>query len=97
MNESMPVLLLGAACFGLIGQAVKVCADTEIQVGIRDDHLGRVFALFDMIVNACLVAGITIMALTSPASGQTPAMISAAGILLVVTGAWFFTTNKAKG
>ena len=97
MNESMPILLIGAACFGLIGQAVKVCADTEIQVGIRDDHLGRVFALFDMIVNACLVAGITLMALTSPASGQTPAMISAAGILLVVTGAWFFTTNKAKG
>lgn len=97
MNESMPVLLIGAACFGLIGQAVKVCADTEIQVGIRDDHLGRVFALFDMIVNACLVAGITLMALTSPASGQTPAMISAAGILLVATGAWFFTTNKAKG
>jgi MFS family permease len=97
MNESMPLLLIGAACFGLIGQSVKVCADTEIQVGIRDDHLGRVFALFDMIVNACLVTGITLMALTSPASGQTPAMISAAGILLVVTGAWFFTTNKAKG
>lgn len=97
MNESMPVLLLGAACFGFIGQSVKVCADTEIQVGIRDDHLGRVFALFDMIVNACLVTGITIMALTAPTSGQTPAMISAAGILLVVTGVWFFTTNKAKG
>jgi len=97
MNESMPMLLIGAACFGFIGQAVKVCADTEIQVGIRDDHLGRVFALFDMIVNASLVAGITLMALTSPASGQTPAMISAAGILLVITGAWFFTTNKAKG
>lgn len=97
MNESMPVLLVGAACFGLIGQSVKVCADTEIQVGIRDDHLGRVFALFDMIVNACLVAGITIMAMTSPTSGQTPAMIIAAGSLLVITGVWFFTTNKAKG
>ncbi|MDD2859381.1 MAG: MFS transporter [Candidatus Nanopelagicales bacterium] len=97
MSVSMPLLLGGAACFGLIGQSVKVCADTEIQLGIADDHLGRVFALFDMIVNAALVLGITLMAASAPASGQAPAMICAAGVLLVVTGAWFFTTRHAKG
>lgn len=96
-TTALPLLLVGAACFGLIGQSVKVCADTEIQLGIADDHLGRVFALFDMIVNAALVLGITVMAATAPASGQAPAMISAAGVLLVVTGAWFFTTSNAKG
>jgi MFS family permease len=97
MSATMPLLLGGAACFGLIGQSVKVCADTEIQLGIADDHLGRVFALFDMIVNAALVLGITIMAATAPASGQAPAMICAAGALLVITGAWFFTTRHTKG
>jgi MFS family permease len=97
MSVSLPLLLIGAFFFGFIGQTVKVCADTEIQIGIPDDHLGRIFALFDMIVNACLVIGITVMAIWAPTSGQTPAMISAAGILLVLTGAWFFTTNKAKG
>jgi MFS family permease len=97
MSVSLPLLLIGASFFGFIGQAVKVCADTEIQIGIPDDHLGRIFALFDMIVNGCLVIGITVMAIWAPTSGQTPAMISAAGILLVLTGAWFFTTNKAKG
>lgn len=97
MNIAMPLLLIGAAFFGFIGQCVKVCADTEIQIGIPDDRLGRVFSLFDMIVNACLVIGITVMAIWAPPSGQTPAMISAAGILLVITGGWFFTTNKAKG
>ncbi|MFA7323055.1 MAG: hypothetical protein WC005_01725, partial [Candidatus Nanopelagicales bacterium] len=95
-SVSMPLLLVGAACFGFIGQSVKVCADTEIQLGIADDHLGRVFALFDMIVNACLVLGITLMAAVAPQSGQAPAMICAAGVLLVATGAWFVTTRNAR-
>ena len=97
MSVTLPLLLIGSACFGFIGQTVKVCADTEIQLGIPDDRLGRVFSLFDMIVNACLVIGITVMAVWAPPSGQTPAMISAAGILLVITGVWFFTTHKTKG
>ena len=97
MQTAFALLLIGSACFGFIGQSVKVCADTEVQIGIADNHLGRIFSLFDMIVNASLVLGITVMALWAPPSGQTPAMICVAGILLVITGAWFFTTNKAKG
>ncbi len=94
---SLPLLLVGAAAFGFVGQSVKVCADTEVQLHIPDDHLGRVFALFDMIVNASLVFGITIMALCAPASGQSPAMISLAGLLLVFTGAWLLTKRQTKG
>ncbi|HBJ72866.1 MAG TPA: MFS transporter [Actinobacteria bacterium] len=96
-SVNLPLLLVGAASFGFIGQSVKVCADTEVQVHIPDDHLGRVFALFDMIVNACLVSGITLMALCAPASGQAPAMICLAGLLLVVTGIWFITKSPTKG
>ncbi|MDO8733343.1 MAG: MFS transporter [Actinomycetota bacterium] len=94
---SLPLLLVGAASFGFVGQSVKVCADTEVQLHIPDDHLGRLFALFDMIVNASLVLGITFMALCAPASGQAPAMIVFAGLLLVVTGVWFMTKSPTKG
>ncbi|MDP2287342.1 MAG: MFS transporter [Actinomycetota bacterium] len=93
----LPLLLVGAAAFGFVGQSVKVCADTEVQLHIPDDHLGRIFALFDMIVNASLVLGITIMALYAPTSGQSPAMISLAGLLLVLTGAWLLTKRQTKG
>lgn len=89
MSPSFPVLLVGSASIGFAGQSVKVCSDTLVQRFIPDDHLGRVFALFDMIVNVCLVAGITTMAVVSPTSGQTPVVYACVGVLLVATAAWY--------
>jgi MFS family permease len=86
---SFPLLLAGSLSIGFAGQAVKVCSDTLVQRYIPDDHLGRVFSLFDMIVNVCLVAGITLMALVSPTSGQTPWLYAASGLLMVGTAAWY--------
>jgi MFS family permease len=84
-----PVLLVGALSIGFAGQSVKVCSDTLVQRHIPDDHLGRVFALFDMIVNVCLVAGITVFALVSPTSGQAPVVYATVGALLVLTALWY--------
>jgi MFS family permease len=89
MTPSFPLLLAGSLSIGFAGQAVKVCSDTLVQRFIPDDHLGRVFALFDMIVNVCLVAGIALMALISPLSGQTPWLYAACGLLLLGTAAWY--------
>jgi MFS family permease len=89
MTPAFPLLLAGSLSIGFAGQSVKVCSDTLVQRYIPDDHLGRVFALFDMIVNVCLVAGITLMALVSPTSGQTPWLYAATGLLLVGTAAWY--------
>jgi MFS family permease len=89
MAPSYGVLLAGAVSLGFCGQSVKVCSDTLVQRYIPDDHLGRVFALFDMIVNVCLVAGITLMAIVSPTSGQAPLVYAAVGLLLVGTAAWY--------
>ncbi len=89
LAPSFPTLLAGSLSIGFAGQAVKVCSDTLVQRYIPDDHLGRVFSLFDMIVNVCLVAGITVMALVSPTSGQTPWLYAASGLLMVGTAAWY--------
>lgn len=89
MAPSYPVLLVGSLSLGFAGQSVKVCSDTLVQRCIPDDHLGRVFSLFDMLVNVCLVAGITAMALVSPESGQAPLAYAAVGLLLVCTAAWY--------
>ena len=89
MTPAFPALLAGAASLGFAGQSVKVCSDTLVQRYIPDDHLGRVFALFDMIVNVCLVAGIAVLAVVSPTSGQTPITYVAVGLMLVSTALWY--------
>jgi MFS family permease len=90
MTPSFPVLLAGSLSIGFAGQSVKVCSDTLVQRFIPDDHLGRVFALYDMIVNVCLVAGITWMALASPTTGQAPVVYALVGVLLLATSAWYW-------
>ncbi|MDP1876659.1 MAG: MFS transporter [Actinomycetota bacterium] len=89
MIPAFGILLAGAASIGFAGQSVKVCSDTLVQRHVPDDHLGRVFSLFDMIVNVCLVAGIVVFAIVSPTSGQAPLTYAAVGILLVATAVWY--------
>lgn len=89
MAPSFPALLIGAFSIGATGTGVKVCSDTLVQRHVPDDHLGRVFALFDMIVNVCLVFGITVTAFLAPPSGQAPLVILAIGVLYVSTALWY--------
>jgi MFS family permease len=96
MTPSMPLLLAGAASIGFAGQGVKVCADTLVQRHVRDDHLGRVFSIFDMVLNVCLVTGITVMAFGAPSSGQAPALILGIGALLLGTAFWYRWASRRR-
>lgn len=98
-GSAMPnfiLVLAGGLFIGFTGQALKVCADTLIQRHVADDRLGRVFALFDMIVNVCLVIGITAMAFISPMSGQASWMYLGTGTLLVGTGYWYWLRQRHR-
>ena len=89
VQPGLITLVAGAASIGLTGQSIKVCADTVLQREIPDDRLGRVFALFDMIVNVALVAGITLTAFASPISGRFTIGFLACGVILLATAAWY--------
>ena len=52
-----------AAALGFAGQLLKINADTTNQRTIDDAHRGRVFYIFDMMINVALVLGITTYAL----------------------------------
>ena len=95
LAPSFPILLGGALSLGFCGQSVKVCSDTLVQRFIPDDHLGRVFALFDMLVNVALVAGITLFALVSPTSGQAVGVYIAVGLMLLVA-AWWYPARQGR-
>ena len=93
---SFTFVLGGALSIGFAGQSVKVCSDTLVQRHIPDDHLGRVFALFDMFVNVCLIVGITSMAFTAPLSGQAPVQYLLTGALLLTAAGWYARAGRAR-
>ncbi len=87
---TMPALLIGGAALGVSGQAVKICADTVVQELIHDDHRGRVFALYDVVINIGLVVGVAFVAVTSPASGQSPLDLIVIGVMLLSAAVWYY-------
>ena len=95
ITPKLVTLVAGAASIGLAGQSVKVCADTVLQRSIPDDRLGRVFALFDMIVNIALVTGITAAAFASPISGQFTGGYLICAALLVLAAWWFRRSTQS--
>jgi len=63
-------LLITAAFFvGLCGQAVKVTNDALVQSKIDDSYRGRVFAFYDIAVNAAIVLGAIVAAVVLPKNG----------------------------
>jgi hypothetical protein len=56
---------------GMAGQGVKVTNDALVQSKIDDNYRGRVFAVYDVIVNGGIVSGAIIAALLLPPSGES--------------------------
>lgn len=68
----------GAFLLGVVSQGVKLCVDTTLQEIIEDAYRGRVFAVYDMLVNTTFAAAAAAAAAWLPADGR------AAPTLLVV-------------
>lgn len=67
-----PLALYSAAFFmSLFGQSLKVTNDALVQAKIKDIYRGRVFAVYDVLVNAAIVSGAVLAALILPASGKS--------------------------
>ena len=76
------LLALTAFLTALCGQSVKVTNDALVQSKIDDYYRGRVFAVYDVVVNGAIVSGGIIAALLLPTSGLTTS------VPLVVSGAY---------
>ena len=93
---SLTALVLGAVVIGLSSQAAKIGGDTTLQRRIEDDHLGRVFSLYDVGVNICLVLGALLVAVTAPTSGVSLLGFLALGVLYLVTAFWYGRTGSVE-
>ncbi len=86
-----------AASLGFAGQLLKINADTTIQRTIDDAHRGRVFSIFDMMINVALVIGITSYALIEAARVNVNVSASYSVILLSLsTSLSFFLFTKYR-
>lgn len=83
-----PIPLYIVAFLGsFFGQSLKVTNDALVQSKINDYFRGRVFAVYDVVVNGAIVSGALIAALILPASGISvvlPLMVSAFSLLIGV-------------
>jgi len=69
VHQSQVTLIVTAFFTAFCGQNLKVTNDALVQSKIDDYFRGRVFALYDVIVNGAIVSGALIAALLLPVSG----------------------------
>jgi MFS-type transporter involved in bile tolerance (Atg22 family) len=87
-SQQLAMLVVGSFLMGFSGQAVKIAGDTVLQRDVDDDYRGRVFSLYDVLLNVALVLGIFLTAFTVPASGVSPVLWMGICVLLLATAAW---------
>ena len=75
------VLVAAGFLLGGIGQVVKLCADTAIQIDVDDALRGHVFAVQDSLFWVAFLAAITTAAVVIPANGHSPALIVAGSVV----------------
>lgn len=86
-NQNQFFLVATGFFAGMAGQGVKVTNDALVQSKIADQFRGRVFAVYDVIVNAGIVGGAIIAALVLPSDGLSsllPALIAITYILFAL-------------
>jgi MFS family permease len=80
-----PTVVLAGFALGFGGQAVKICVDSTLQETVEDDVRGRVFSVYDMLVNVSYVLALLIAAFLLPPSGVSPAVVLTVGVLYALT------------
>ncbi|MEJ6493764.1 MAG: MFS transporter [Actinomycetes bacterium] len=94
---TLTAVIAAAATLGFAGQLLKINADTTIQRNIDDAHRGRVFSIFDMMINVALVIGITSYSLIEAARENVNVGASYSVILLSAsTGLSIFLFTKYR-
>ena len=87
--------MIGSAFLvGLCGQGIKVTNDALVQSKIKDEYRGRVFAFYDITVNAGIVTGAIGAALLLPDSGVTSVLPITIAVIYLFAA--LFLMKKSK-
>jgi MFS family permease len=72
ISASPFTLYLASFLTSFFGQSLKVTNDALVQAKIDDIYRGRVFAVYDVLVNGAIVLGAVLASLMLPTSGKEP-------------------------
>jgi MFS family permease len=81
----LAIMMLCAFLLGILGQVVKLCADTAMQIDVEDALRGHVFTVQDSLFWVSFIAAVTVAALVIPADGRS-SELALAGSLLYLAG-----------
>jgi MFS family permease len=80
-----PAAVAAGFLLGFLGQGVKICVDATLQEHIDDDHRGRVFSVYDTLVNVGYVVALLLAAVVLPGSGVSRPLLVVVGTGYVLT------------
>ena len=80
-------LAIAAFVTALFGQSLKVTNDALVQSKIDDIYRGRVFSVYDVVVNGAIVSGAVIAALLLPDTGDSYLVPSIVAGIFFIAGA----------
>jgi MFS family permease len=86
-DRTQILLCIAAFITGLFGQSLKVTNDALVQSKITDEYRGRVFAVYDVVVNSSIVGFAIFAALLLPQSGDSWLVPLLIGATYLVTAA----------
>lgn len=96
LNTNKALLIASGFFTALAGQGLKVTNDALIQSSIADIYRGRVFAVYDVLVNCGIVSGALVAAMILPKSGLSSLLPFIIGITYCLVGALLLRKQSFK-
>ena len=96
LNTNEALLITSGFFTALTGQGLKVTNDALIQSTIADIYRGRIFAVYDVLVNCGIVSGALVAAMILPKSGVSSLLPFIIGITYCLVGALLLRKQSFK-
>ena len=87
-------LLAAGFLLGVTAQSIKLCVDTLVQAHVDDELKGRVFVLYDMVLNVALVIAAGIAAVILPADGRSVLILAVLAGCYLLLGIVFAVISR---
>ncbi|MFD7294210.1 MFS transporter [Streptomyces sp. NPDC059897] len=91
--EPAPIVV-AAFVLGLTTQGAKIATDTVVQSSIDDGFRGRVFSVYDVLVNVSFVGAAGVAALMLPPDGRSVALVILVSVLYGATALALFGRRR---